>query len=157
MTQIKSLDTGAKRSKFQPGQDLGRSPWMNFSQSDIDVFASVTRDVTQLHNDPEWAANEGPFGHTIAIGFHTLSMLTHFMRQIVGPKDYKVALNYGLNRVRFLAPIPVNADLRAHIVVKDVEARPDGAFLNTFDVTVEIRDHDKPALKAEWLSLITFD
>jgi len=148
------MSESSEKIKFNVGDDLGYSPWTTFNQSDIDVFASVTRDVTQLHNDPEWAVEKGPFDTTILLGFQTLSMLTYFLRQIVGPKHYKVALNYGLNRVRFLTPIPVNAEVRAHMIVRDIDTRTDGSKLTTFEVTVEIKGAEKPALKAEWLGLI---
>jgi acyl dehydratase len=148
---------GASALTTKPGEQLGLSPWLTIDQLRIDVFGAVTDDIEPLHNDPAWCARQSPYGGTIAHGFLTLSLLTRFLHQITGNALAGMhdrtgfPLNYGFDRVRFMAPVPVNARIRCRIVLLDREDRDAGTMLR-LAVTIEIEDApDKPALAAEWL------
>lgn len=135
------------------GSDLGRSEWLLIDQQRVNDFADVTIDHQFIHVD-EAAAAAGPFGGTIAHGFLTLSLLVHLTSELATPLDNLVmGINYGFEKIRFLAPVPVGSEVRAHVKIADVAERSPGQFLFTQDVTVEIRGEDKPALVAQWLSL----
>ena len=135
------------------GTDLGRSEWFLIDQQRVNDFADVTIDHQFIHVD-EAAAAAGPFGGTIVHGFLTLSLLVHLAEKIVTRLDNLVmGINYGFDKIRFLAPVPVGSEVRAHIKIADVTERSPGQFLFVHDVTIEIRDQDKPALIAQWLSL----
>jgi acyl dehydratase len=139
------------------GQEVGVSGWFLIDQARIDEFARATADPDPMHVDPAWCAQHSPFRTTIAFGFLTLSMLTHLSRQALGwAHDSTVesggyAINYGLDRVRFIAPVPVNSRIRARFtLLESREPRP-GEVINKFGVTVEIEGQERPALIAEWL------
>ena len=134
------------------GTDLGASPWVTITQDDLDRFADVTRDHDPMHVDPVWAAQTGPFGTTVAFGFLTLSLITHFSHQVQGWPAGGYALNYGFDRVRFVTPVPVGARVRGHFTLMSSEPRQDATLTRTA-VTVEVEGHDKPAVVAEWLGL----
>jgi acyl dehydratase len=135
-----------------PGTEFGASPWVTISQDDLDAFAQVTRDHDPMHVDPTWAAQSGPFPTTVAFGFLTLSLITHFSHQVDGWPSGGYALNYGFDRVRFVSPVPVGARVRGRFRLLSASPR-DGATLTRTAVTVEIEGHDKPAVVAEWLGL----
>jgi acyl dehydratase len=135
------------------GSDLGYSDWFLVDQQRVNDFADVTIDHQFIHVD-EAAAAAGPFGGTIAHGFLTLSLLVHLTSELASPLDNLVmGINYGFEKIRFLAPVPVGSEIRAHVKIADVTERRPGQFLFVQDVTVEIRGEDKPALVAQWLSL----
>ncbi|MFC2177441.1 MaoC family dehydratase [Actinomycetota bacterium] len=135
------------------GSDLGYSEWFLIDQQRVNDFADATIDHQFIHVD-EAAATAGPFGGTIVHGFLTLSLLVHLASELAPPLDSLVmGINYGFEKIRFLAPVPVGSEIRAHMTVADVIERSPGQFLFTQDVTVEIRGKDKPALVAQWLSL----
>ncbi|MEO8448969.1 MAG: MaoC family dehydratase [Gemmatimonadota bacterium] len=145
--------------RHRVGDQLGTTPWFTIDQERIDLFAQATLDPDPMHVDPAWCAKYSPFESTVAFGFLTLSMLTYFSHQALGwlhdshAETGGYALNYGFDRLRFVAPVPVNSRIRAHFTLKDcVEVRP-GELLNRFDVLVEIDGQAKPALAAEWLGL----
>ncbi|MBY6064152.1 MaoC family dehydratase [Pseudidiomarina sediminum] len=141
------------------GKDFGVSDWVSFSQQDIDTFGKITRDIDPYHMNVEWAAEHSPFKSTIAYGFLTLSMLTYFCHQILdwpqlsGTEPEGMGLNYGFDKVRFLAPVPVNTKIRGRMKLIDLEERHPGEWLRTFDCTIEIEGSDKPALIAVWKGL----
>lgn len=140
------------------GQEILVSDWISISQDEIDAFGRVTRDIDPMHMDPEYAREHSPFGQTILFGFQTLSMLSHLCSPIRYRHDGGVVgydLNYGLNRVRFISPVPVNARFRNRMSIKSVEQRDDGAYLITSENTIEIEGQDRPALVAEWIGLIS--
>jgi acyl dehydratase len=140
--------------KVRVGQELGVSDWLLVTQKMIDQFSESTRDPDWIHVNPERAARETPFGGTIAFGFWTLSMLTHFSHQIgMWPKDVEYALNYGLESVRWVAPVPVGARIRNRCVLKSFEERDAGRFMIRTANTVELEHSERPALVAEWLGL----
>jgi len=135
------------------GAELGVSDWLTVDQGLIDGFGRSTLDMEWLHVDPERATQEGPYGGPIAFGFWTLSMLTHFSHEIgMWPTDVAYGLNYGLDRVRWLNPVPVGARIRMRCTLSDFEARGDGRFLIRTTNVVEMADL-RPALIAEWLGL----
>ncbi len=127
------------------------TPWMRITQDQIDRFGDVTLDRDPMHIDPAYAAT-GPFGHTIAFGFLTLSLLTHFAHQAGLVSNDGYALNYGLNKVRFVSPVAVDSLIRARFRVVDSTPKA-GGTLHRFAVTVEIEGGERPALVAEWLGL----
>src|SRR5690349_6880962 len=110
------------------GEDLGRSAWQPVTQPMIDAFADVTGDHEWLHVDPSRAAS-GPYGGTVAHGFLTLSLVPMAMTSLLAVTDTRLRVNYGLNRVRFPAPVPVGSRLRGHVVVTDVVPRDDAIDL----------------------------
>ena len=135
------------------GQALPPSDWFEITQERIDAFADATEDHQFIHVDPERAA-ASPFGGTIAHGFLTLSLLPHLIDEVsVVPENLAMAVNYGLNRLRFLQPVPSASRVRAHARVLDVQEKSAGRFLVTSEITVEIEGAQKPALIAEMLLL----
>lgn len=136
------------------GKELGVSDWFKVDQDQINQFADVTHDHQFIHVDEE-AAKKTPFGTTIAHGFLSLSMITHLtMGMGVAPEGVVMGINYGFNKVRFMQPVTVNSEIRGRSVLTAVEERRPGQFQVTTTVTVEIKGQDKPALVAEWLTLM---
>lgn len=136
------------------GQNLGSSDWFLIDQDRINKFAEVTEDYQFIHVDAARAAAETPFGGTIAHGFLTLSLLSHLNATIFPDLKKRVmTFNYGMNKVRFLNPVKVNARIRSHLTLVSVVAKPGGRYLCTFETTVEIEGEDTPALVAEQLAM----
>jgi acyl dehydratase len=129
------------------GTELGPSRWVGIDQDRVDRFASATEDSQWIHTNRERAA-AGPFGTTIAHGFLTLSLLPELWFELVGDGGYAVTVNYGVNRVRFPAPVPVGSRLRASFRVEEVEP-VDGGDQARIAATVEREDHPKPVCVAE--------
>jgi len=129
------------------GADLGASDWLRIDQERIDTFAAATGDHQWIHVDPERAA-EGPFGRTIAHGFLTLSLLPVLQHQIYEVTGISMAVNVGLNKVRFLTPVPVGSRVRASATITEV-TELDGAVQVVFATTLEIEGVDKPAAVVE--------
>jgi len=132
------------------GQEIGTSDWITVTQSSIDLFAQATGDAQWIHVDPARAA-AGPFGTTVAHGFLTLSMLSEMFAASIAFADVRMSLNYGLDRVRFPSPVPVDSRLRAVCVLDEFEAIPGGAQL-TVTVTIEREGGAKPACVAAWVT-----
>jgi acyl dehydratase len=130
------------------GESIGHSDWVTITQDDVNLFADATGDHQWIHVDPERAAN-GPFGTTIAHGFMTLALLPRLQHQMYTVKGIKLAVNYGLNRVRFPAPVPVGSRVRAQSSLLGVEELDNGAVQATIATTVEIDGSPKPACVAE--------
>lgn len=130
------------------------SDWYVIDQAKIDSFADVTQDHQYIHIDEKRAAAETPFGGTIAHGFLSLSLLSS-MIETSFPTIEGVALsiNYGFDKIRFLAPVPAGARVRGHIKLIECKPRKQGELLSRYEVSVEIENSDKPALVAEWLGL----
>ncbi len=130
------------------GQSLGTSDWVQIDQERIDRFAEATGDHQWIHVDPA-RARQGPYGTTVAHGFLTLSLLPLFFESAFVIRDVSMGINYGLKRVRFPAPVPVDSRLRAHFTLLAYEPlEPAGAQL-TVQVTVEREGSDKPVCVAE--------
>jgi acyl dehydratase len=135
------------------GKDLGVSEWILVDQGRIDAFAETTEDHQFIHIDPE-RAKATPFGTTIAHGYLTLSLLSKMAYGVMpGIEGSKMGVNYGLNSVRFLAPVKSGSRVRGHFTMKDVTERSAGVVQSTVEVKVEIEGEDKPALAAEWVTL----
>jgi acyl dehydratase len=124
---------------------------MTLTQEQIDQFAEATGDRQWIHTDPERAARESPYGKTIAHGFLTLSLLSHFIRQAMRIEGVRMGINYGFNRVRFPAPVPVGAQIRARFALQAIEDVA-GGVQTTWDVVVEAQGSGKPCCVAEWVT-----
>ena len=136
------------------GQEIGVSGWLEMTQQRIDEFADSTEDRQFIHIDPEAAART-PFGTTIAHGFLSLSMLSRMAAEVMLiPDSTKMAVNYGLDRVRFIAPVKSGKRIRGRFRLDSVEEKAPGQLLFRHTVTVEIEGEEKPALTAEWLGLL---
>ncbi|HET6153228.1 MAG TPA: MaoC family dehydratase [Marmoricola sp.] len=129
------------------GTDLGVSEWLEIDQDRIDRFADATGDHQWIHVDPERAA-EGPFGRTIAHGFLTLSLLPALQHQMYAVEDVAMAVNVGMNKVRFVSPVPVGSRVRARVVIGEV-TELEGAVQVVIATTIEIEGEDKPAAVVE--------
>jgi acyl dehydratase len=140
------------RSKL--GQEVGLSGWLTVDQMRIDAFADATEDHQFIHVDPQAAAKAG-FGGTIAHGFLSLSLLSRMAAEaMLIPQGVKMAVNYGLDRVRFLTPVTSGKRVRGRFTLDSVEEKAPGQLLFRHTVTVEIEAGDKPALTAVWLGLM---
>jgi acyl dehydratase len=136
------------------GQEIGVSSWLTISQQRIDEFAESTEDRQFIHVDPQ-AAAQTPFGTTIAHGFLSLSMLSRMAAEaMLVPDSTKMAVNYGLDRVRFIAPVKSGKRIRGRFRLDSIEEKAPGQLLLRHTVTVEIEGEEKPALTAEWLGLL---
>ena len=142
MTTLKSLI----------GEELGPSRWIDGSQERINSFADATDDHQWIHVDAERAA-AGPFGGTIAHGYLTLSMLPMLMGEVMKVADARMGINYGIEKIRFTAPVPVASEVRLHAKLASAERRGEGV-LYRLGVEIEIKDADKPALVGEVLYLV---
>ncbi|WP_328556434.1 MULTISPECIES: MaoC family dehydratase [unclassified Streptomyces] len=132
------------------GEQLGYTDWVEVEQKRIDLFAEATGDHQWIHVDPEKAAT-GPFGTTIAHGYLTLSLLPLFGPQLIGVEGVKMGVNYGTNKVRFPAPVPVGSRLRATATITAVDDVPGGVQVSVA-FTVEREGGDKPVCVAESVS-----
>lgn len=134
------------------GEHLGTSPWVTVDQAMIDAFADVTRDPQFIHIDPARAA-QTPFGGTIAHGFLTLSLLSHLLAASDAPKiaGAKMGVNYGFDKIRFLAPVRSGRRVRGHFLLRNLAEKRPGQWQQCLECTVEIEGEDKPALIADWI------
>jgi acyl dehydratase len=147
---IASLD----EIRAKVGLSVGVSDWIEVGQGRISEFADATDDHQFIHVDPAAAAAAG-FGGTIAHGFLTLSLLSRMAADaMLIPDTARMAVNYGLDRVRFLAPVKSGARVRGHFTLESAEEKAPGQLLLKHQVTVEIEGQEKPALTAQWLGLI---
>ena len=136
------------------GAEIGVSGWLEIGQQRIEEFADATEDRQFIHVDPQ-AAAQTPFGGTIAHGFLSLSMLSRMAADVMLiPASTRMAVNYGLDRVRFIAPVRSGKRIRGRFVLDSVEEKAPGQILLRHTVTVEIEGENRPALTAEWLGLI---
>ena len=135
------------------GVELGASEWMVIDQGRIDAFAGATGDFEWIHVDPDRAA-AGPFGSTIAHGFLTLTLIPGLREEIFSIETERPRLNYGLDRVRFPAPVPVNSRIRMHAVIAEVSDIPSGVLTRT-RYTFEVEGSERPACVADMLELAT--
>jgi acyl dehydratase len=140
------------------GRELGVSGWIRMDQQRIAEFAHCTGDDQWIHIDVERAARESPFGSTIAHGYLTLSIVGPSSLEVwIRPAGIKTALNYGIDRVRFIAPVPSNSRVRNRIKLLAVEPKSDGRILITTENSVEIEGLEKPALIANALTMAVAD
>jgi acyl dehydratase len=140
--------------KARVGQEIGLSPWISIDQPAIDTFADVTGDHQFIHVDPERAAGT-PFGGTVAHGFLTLSLLSQMAGHVMlVPEGTKMGVNYGFERVRFIAPVRSGKRVRGRFVLSSFEEKRPGQLQFVHQVTVEIEGEDKPALLADWIGQV---
>ena len=132
------------------GREVGVSHWLLVAQERIDAFADATDDHQWIHVDPERARTGTPFETTIAHGFLTLSLVSALVRDAVTVEGTRMALNYGLNRVRFVSPVPSGSRIRARVALAKAEAMADSVQA-IWNVTIERDGGDKPAVVAEWI------
>lgn len=136
------------------GTEIGVSDWILVDQQRIDAFAATTEDPQFIHVDPE-AAAKTPFGGTIAHGFLTLSLLSRMAADVMlRPEGVKMGVNYGLDRVRFLAPVRSGRRARGRFTLTSFEEKRPGQYQFRHEVTVEIEGEDKPALVADWIGML---
>ncbi len=132
------------------GATLGPTDWFTIDQSRIDAFADATLDHQWIHVDPTAAAN-GPFGTTIAHGYLTMSLVNHFLPQLMSVENVSMGINYGVNKVRFPSPVPVDSQIRATGTIAEV-TEVAGGVQAVVAVVIEIQGHDKPAAIVETVS-----
>lgn len=141
--------------KTMAGRELGVSGWATVDQDKINQFADCTGDHQWIHVDPERARRESPFRAPIAHGYLTLSMVAGLGLEIGAiPENTQAAFNYGLDKVRFLAPVKVGARVRLRVVLVSMEDRGPGQYLMKTSNTIEIEGEEKPALIAETLAML---
>jgi acyl dehydratase len=135
------------------GSEVGVSEWILVDQARIDKFAAATDDYQFIHVNPE-LARQTPFGSTVAHGYLTLSLTAAMAyTALTGIEGARMGVNYGLNKVRFIAPVKSGRNIRGRFKLLDLTTRADGAIQSTTEVTVEIEGEPKPALIAEWVTL----
>ena len=154
------MPTHAELAHVRLTEAIGRpaqvGEWLEITQQRIDAFAEVTEDRQFIHVDPEACAQHSPWGVPVAHGFLTLSLLTFLVGSV--PQDLRqaegrlVGINYGFDRVRFLAPVPVGSRVRAAVTVTAVELRDPTTLQVTQGVTVEVEGQEKPALACAWIT-----
>ena len=142
------LDIRTLRSRV--GEEIVAGGWMEISQARIDQFAEATGDHQWIHVDPARAARESPFRTTIAHGFLTLSLVSTLMREAIHFNGLRMAINYGLNRVRFISPVPSGSRVRARFSVAAVEDLG-GSIQVTWQIAIDREGGDKPSCAAEWI------
>jgi acyl dehydratase len=133
------------------GREIALTEWLTITQDRIDRFAEATEDRQWIHVDRERAQRESPFGTTIAHGFLTLSLLSHFMKQAIQFRGgVRMGINYGLNRVRFPSPVRADSQIRARISLQSLKELAD-ALEAVFSVSLEVQGSEKPCCVAEWI------
>jgi len=136
--------------KHRIGQEIGVSYWLEITQERINQFAEATGDHQWIHVDPARAASESPFHATIAHGFLTLSLVSALVRSTITVGRLRMAINYGVNKVRFIAPVTVNSRIRARLVPTVVE-ETGGAVQVIWGITIERQGQEKPVCVVEWI------
>jgi acyl dehydratase len=139
-----------ERLRELAGSDVGVSDWVAVTQDRIQAFADTTGDRQWIHLDPERAREATPFGGTVAHGFLTLSLLSALLQNALSIGGQRMTINYGLDRVRFVSPVPAGARIRAHVSLGEV-TDVEGGVQATWSITVEREHYQKPCLVAEWL------
>ena len=137
------------------GTEIGVSDWITVDQPRIDTFAEATEDRQWIHVDVP-RSGDGPYGTTIAHGFLTLSLVPHLMRQVYAVEGATMGVNYGLDTVRFLTPVPSGARVRVRVGMASAEERPDGSLRLGLKVAVELEGAERPACSATSIALYRF-
>ncbi len=140
------------------GAEIGVSEWILIDQSKIDDFAKVTQDDQFIHVNPERAKNETDFGGTIAHGFLVLSLASKFSLDVLGQNSQKsVSINYGFDKVRFISPVLANSLVRGRFNLKRVDINRPTELRQIYDLSIEIKGLDRPAIIAEWITLTIYN
>ena len=140
---------GAEELRALVGEELGVSDWLEITQERIDQFADATGDHQWIHVDPE-RAKDGPFGTTIAHGYLTMSLAAGLVPSVVRVQGFSMAINYGIDKLRFPAPVPVGSKLRVHVQLTAVDDVANG-IQSTYRLTFEVDGSEKPACVADVL------
>lgn len=143
---------GLEQLEAELGRHVGYSDWMEITQNRIDAFADATGDHQWIHVDPVRAA-QGPYGATIAHGYLTLSLLPVLGAEVMEIRGFRMMINYGVDKVRFPAPVPVGSRIRAGIELTSLQRRASGVQLGSL-VTVEVEGSDRPAVVAETVRMM---
>lgn len=144
---------------FAPGTDIGKSSWITVDQNMISNFGEITLDPDPMHVDPGWAKENSPYSGTIAFGFLTSSLLTHMLHSAMGTSTswdtstHGYFLNYGMDYLRFISPVPVNSRVRGKFKSLDYRLDKKGRHVVKFACEVDIEGEERPALVAEWLTI----
>ena len=140
-----------KSLKEYVGQEIATTDWLHVTQERISLFDEATGDRQWIHVDPERAQRESPYGAAVAHGFLTLSLMSHFMREAIRfPGEVRQTINYGLNRVRFPAPVRAGAKIRARIRLESCRELTESVEA-VFDIRIEAEGSEKPCCAAEWI------
>ena len=140
--------------KKKIGQKLGPTDWIQITQNKIDEFAYLTQDPQFIHIDPIKAKQNSPFGKTIAHGFLVLSFASKFALDVLPQvKKNEIRINYGFNKVRFIHPVEVNSNIRGNFILKNTEKKYEFSLINTYELSIEIKTKEKPAIVSEWIIL----
>lgn len=150
MLQFKNLT----EFKSMIGKELPSTEWYTISQEMINDFANATLDKQWIHVDEERAAKESPFKSTVAHGFMSVAMISRMLEGMFSVESVKMGLNYGLNKVRFPNPVPVNSNLRMIATIKDIEDMENNGVKVIFTCVIEIQGKKKPACYAEFLAVL---
>lgn len=150
MLQFKNLT----EFKSMVGKELPSTEWYTISQEMINDFANATLDKQWIHVDEERAAKESPFKSTVAHGFMSVAMISKMLEGMFSVESVKMGLNYGLNKVRFPNPVPVNSNLRMLAAIKDIEDIENNGVKVIFTCVIEIQGKKKPACYAEFLAVL---
>lgn len=154
----KAAALSAEEWKALAGSEVGTSDWVVVGQPLIDDFAEVTGDKQFIHVDPVRAKAESPYGGTVAHGFLTLSLLPALARDALPDfKEARARINYGFDKIRFLAPVPAGARIRARFHLLQTDERRPGELTLKYAVTVEVEGGRTPAVAAEWLSRVVLN
>jgi len=154
-----SHDAAGPLGKIPVGAELGVSEWFTITQDMISKFGAATLDADPMHDDPDWAKEQGPYGSTIAYGFKTGGRLTRLMRSALGeevslePSAAGYPLNYGFDRLRLVAPVPCNSRIRGRFTLTDRTIDERDRIVQRVAAVIEIEGQARPALVAEWLSV----
>lgn len=143
-----TLDTLAELAAYR-GKPLGTSSWFPVDQQRINTFADATDDHQWIHTDPERAEAESPFGGPIAHGYLTLALIIPMWGEVLTVRSVTTAVNYGLNKVRFVNPVPANGRVRLNATLKQYEELPRGGVQVTVDGSIELEGSDRPACAVE--------
>ena len=138
---------GIEEMRSLKGEHLGYSEWHEVTQEQVNLFAEATGDHQWIHIDPE-RAKEGPFGRTIAHGYFTISMAPMLMSEVIRQEGVRMGVNYGINKLRFPAPLPVGEKVRMGVQLKEVDDI-EGGVQSTYELTFEVDGQAKPACVAE--------
>ena len=139
------------------GEKLSPSHWVQITQKKIDEFAKLTQDSQFIHTDPIKAKLHSPFGKTIAHGFLVLSFASKFALDVLPPiKKKEIRINYGFNKIRFIHPVLVDSKIRGIFTLKNIEKKNDLSIVNTYELTIEIQNNQKPAIVSDWIILNQF-
>lgn len=146
--------TNLQELQHSVGRQLPPSEWITVSQEMVNDFAQATGDHQWIHVDVEKAKKYSPFGTTVAHGFMSLALLSRLVHSLIMVDSARLNLNYGLNKVRFPAPVPVGSRLRLHCTIAAAEPYPENGLKVSWGCTVEIEGQPKPACVGEWITLM---